>query len=308
MFTLVPVILAGGEGKRLWPLSSSESPKQFLGLGKGGESLFAAAYKRATMVAPSRNIIVVTRKNFAQQTWREIRKIDTASKSQAILEPCGRNTAAAIAIAALHAAHHFENPVLWVMPSDHYIEKPFNLANAVKESAQAANMGKIITFGITPFRADSNYGHMICGQELSQYNNLFGVKLFLEKPQGKRLEWFMQQKNCVWNSGMFMFSAHTILKHIKTRGKLIVDIANHAYKTASTTQYGLLADSNIYSSLPSLSIDKLVMEDNENLAVRPIDIGWSDVGTWQSLWELSQRKILDGLPLEKFLLHTQSAA
>lgn len=308
MFTLIPVILAGGEGKRLWPLSSAESPKQFLHIGKGGESLFVAAYKRALMVAPSRNIIVVTRKSFARQTWQEIRNIDYTSKSQALLEPCGKNTAAAITLAAIHALNHFENPILWVMPSDHYIEKPFNLINAIQESVQAAHMGKIVTFGIPPCRADGNYGHMICGEELSQHHNLFGVKLFLEKPQGKRLEWFMQQKNCVWNSGMFMFSAHTILKHIKTRGKLVVDLANHAYKTASSTQYGLLANSKSYTNLPSFSIDKLVMEDNKNLAVRPVDIGWSDVGTWQSLWELSQSKALDGLPLEKFLLHTQSAA
>jgi mannose-1-phosphate guanylyltransferase len=308
MFTLIPVILAGGEGKRLWPLSSSESPKQFLGLGKGGESLFSDAYKHALMVAPSQNIIIVTRKNFDQQVWKEIRRIDATSKSQAILEPCGRNTAAAIAMAAIHAAHHFENPVLWVMPSDHYIEKPFNLATAVRESAHAANTGNIITFGIPPFRADGNYGHIICGQELGQYNNLFDVKLFLEKPQGNRLEWFMQQKNCVWNSGMFMFSANTILKHIKTRSSLIVDLANQSYNKASQTQYGLLAHNETYINLPSISIDKLVMEDNKNLLVRPVDIGWSDIGTWESLWELSQRNILEGQPLEKFLLHTQSTA
>lgn len=308
MLTLVPVILAGGEGKRLAPLSSPATPKQFLRLGKGGESLFAAAYKRSLMVAPSSNILVVTRKTMARQTWRSIKEVDKISKSHVILEPCGKNTAAAITMAAIHALTHFENPVLWVMPSDHYIEKPFTLINAVQESAIAAAEGKIVTFGIPPCRSDSNYGHMIPGEGLKNHPDLHRVKLFLEKPQGQRLEWLMQQEGCLWNSGMFMFSAQTILKHCKTRGKLVVEAVNRAYKAGTPSSFGLMADSKSYTGMPSISIDKLVMEDNENLVVRPVDIGWSDVGTWQSLWELSQKKALDGLPLDKFLSHIQSAA
>ncbi len=308
MFTLIPVILSSEKGKGLWPLNSEQSPKQFLRLGKKGESLFAAAYKRALMVAPSRNIIIVTQKDFARRTWVEIRNINKLSKSQAIIEPCNRNTSAAIAMAAIHALNYFENPVLWVMPSDHYIEKPFSLINAVQESAHAAYMDKIVTFGTLPLKADSNYGHMICGQELYNYNNLFSVDLFLEKPQGKRLEWFMQQKNCVWNSGMFLFSAHNILKHIKTRMKSVVDYAAIAYKTSKPTQIGLLAKHDVYKHIPSISIEKLVIENNENLVVRPVDIGWSGIVTWQCLTELYQKKSFDGVPLEKFLLHAESVA
>jgi mannose-1-phosphate guanylyltransferase/mannose-6-phosphate isomerase len=308
MFTLIPVILAGGEGKRLWPLSSAESPKQFLGLGKDGKSLFSASYKRALMVAPSSNIIVVTRESFARQAWAEIKTIDKKSKATAILEPFGRNTAAAISMAAMHALSNFENPVLWVMPSDHYIEKPFSLINAVQESAEVANAGKVVTFGVLPDRINGNYGHIICGDEINRYHNLFGVKLFIEKPQGRRLEWFMRQNNCVWNSGMFMFSADTILKQIKTRNQAMVAYANRAYTSATQTKYGLLASGDAYENLPDLSIDKLVMENNENLVVRPVDMGWSDVGTWQSLWELSQKESIGGKPLEKFLQYTKSAA
>lgn len=308
MLTLVPVILAGGEGKRLAPLSSPTTPKQFLRLGKGGESLFAAAYKRSLMVAPSQHILVITRKSMARQTWRGIREVDRTSKSSVILEPYGKNTAAAITTAAIYALNNFENPVLWVMPSDHYIEKPFTLINAVQESINAAAEGKIVTFGIPPHRSDSNYGHIIPGTPLKGHHDLHKVKLFAEKPKGEKLEWLMQHENCLWNSGMFMFSAQTILKHCKARGKLVVDSVTRSYKAGTPSPFGLILDSKSYAGTPSISIDHLVMEQNDNLLVRPVDIGWSDVGTWQSLWELSQRKVLDGLPLDKFLSHIQNVA
>jgi mannose-1-phosphate guanylyltransferase len=308
MITLIPVILAGGEGKRLAPISSPEAPKQFLRFGKDGESLFASAYKRALMATSSQNLIIVTQETMARQTWREIHDVDRTSKSHVILEPSGRNTAAAIAMAAIHALNHFENPVLWVMPSDHYIEKPFALINAIHESETAAAEGHIVTFGTTPTRNDSNYGHIIPGEKLSLHPNLYNVKFFLEKPEGKRLEWLMQQDNCLWNSGMFMFSAKTILKHLKTRSKLVVNYAQNAYKTGKTSAFGLVADNNSYSKLPALSIDKLVMENNENVVVRQVDIGWSDVGTWHSLRELSQKKDVNFEMLEKFLAQGQSVA
>ncbi len=308
MFTLIPVILAGGEGSRLWPLSSSDNPKQFLRLAKGGESLFASTYKRALNIAPSHNIVVVTRKKFARQAWQEIKNIDKKSKAQAILEPMGKNTAAAITIAAMHAISHFTNPVLWVMPSDHYIEKPFNLLSAVQESFYAANNGFIISFGIKPNRANENYGHILVDSGVPKYTGLHKVSLFIEKPTGRRLDWFMQNQNCLWNSGMFVFSANDILKHIKSRNNVLVDNITKAYKEAKQVQYGLLAESAAYNNVPNISIDKLVMENNENLLVKPVNIGWSDVGTWQSLWELSQKLDFKGGPLEKFLFKIQDVA
>jgi hypothetical protein len=308
MFTIIPVILAGGEGRKLWPLSSEQSPKQFLPLGKNGESLFASAYKRAMMVAPSSHIVVVTKEFYARQTWQEIHKIDRQSKSQLLLEPQSRNTAAAVTMAAIHALNYFEHPVLWVMPSDSYVEKPRSLINAVLESAQVANSDKIVTFGTIPLRKDGNLGHMICGEESAQHKNLFNINLFIEKPQGQRLEWFMQQKNCLWDSGMFMFSGYTILKHIKSRGKFLVDAASHAYKNAKHSQFGLMADATSYNNLPQFSIDKLVMEDNINLMARPVDVGLSDVGTWQNLQELSSLKMLNRISLAEFSAYFQSAA
>gem|GEM_PF-1278927 len=308
MFTLVPIILAGGEGIKLWPLSSEKSPKQFLPLGKNGDSLFASTYKRAMMVAPSRNIVIVTKGRYARQTWREIHNIDRHSKSQLLLEPCSRNTAASITMAAIHALNYFEHPILWVMPSDHYVEKPCSLVNAVLESANVAHSDRIVTFGAIPSRKDGNLGHMICGEENLRHKNIFDIKLFIEKPQGARLDWFMQQKNCLWNSGMFMFSGYTILKHIKSRSRPVVDCASLAYKNATQTPLGLVADLNSYANLPSFSIDKLVMEENANLVARPVDVGWSDFGTWKNLWELNQSKAMELMPLERFANYSHSAA
>lgn len=307
MFTLVPVILAKSEEGGLWPLGSG-SHKQFLPMGKNGETLFSAAYKRALMVAPSRNILVVTPNNAARQSWQEIRNINKKSKAQAILEPLDKNSAAAVAMAAVHALNYFENPVLWVMPSDQYVEKPFSLVNAVQEAAQKATSDKIVSFATLPSDNDGNYGHMVCGQELHDHHNLFTVKLFLEKPRGARLQWFNEQQNFMRSTGMFMFSAQQILKYMKSRNKLLVNAASHAYKNAVPTKFGLLAGIKSYSELPAFSLEKLVMEDNTKLVARPVNIGWRAIDSWKSLQEVTITKASFGQELERFLLRGRNAA
>lgn len=290
MFTLVPVILAGGESQRLWPISSAGAPKQFMNLGKDGETLFAASYKRALSVAPSRNIVIVTKQDFGQQVWDEVKKHDRKSKAQAILEPCARNTAAAVAMAAIHALNHFENPVLWVMPSDHYIEKPYQLINAVQESANAACNNNMVSFGILPGRTDVACGHMICDKELYDSNNLFKVKLFIDNPTGARLKWFAAQSNCLLNTGMYLFSAASVLKHLKTCSKKLVNVAGSAYRDAREVKHGLLLDDEYYQDMPLLSIDKLM--EGSNLVVRPVNVGLTGVRTIEDLVFVSKKNFI----------------
>lgn len=308
MSTLVPVILAGGGGTRLRPLSSSSKPKQFLKLVKDvDDTLFQSSVRRALMVAEPSNIITIALDEYKGTIYKQLAVIDKKLNRHVILEPFGRNTAAAIAAAAVYAANNFDDPILWVIPSDHLIINDSELKTAVQKTTNAARHGKIAVFGIEPTRADSNYGYIIGGDPLKYHTYMHSVRKFIEKPKGENLKWALEQKNCWWNSGMFVLSAYTLFREMKRKGGNTLKAASLAYKYGRQSQYGFHLNDKCYALMESLPIDKLVMETSLDLVVHPVNIGWSDVGSWHSLWELSQQEGR-GRPLDNFLEKLERAA
>jgi mannose-1-phosphate guanylyltransferase/mannose-6-phosphate isomerase len=301
MPTIVPVLLAGGEGRRLQPLSSASRPKQFLRLIKNiDDTLFQASAKRALMVADAENIITIAGENYKDLVHQQLSQIDNNLNKNVILEPCGRNTTAAITAAAIHAASHFSNPILWIIPTDHMIEGESSLLQAIKKSALNAWHGKIVLFGIKPTREDSNYGYIIAGDKLEGENH-FSVKLFIEKPSGAPLQWAMAQKHCWWNSGMFLLSAETLFLEMKKKDLATLKAVSGAYTNGKNTQFGITLDEGNYAFIKANPIDKVIMEKSKRLVVYPVDINWSDVGSWQSLWELTCHESGDENILDNFL-------
>jgi mannose-1-phosphate guanylyltransferase/mannose-6-phosphate isomerase len=280
MSIIIPIILAGGEGSRLWPLSSPSSPKQFLKIiPDSDDSLLQATAKRALMLAKPEHIITVAAQKHQEITNKQLKHVDKKLCKNIILEPCRRNTAPAIAAATIYALEKFHNPILWVMPSDHIISNNINLQNAIEQSLTDALNGKIGLFGITPSRADSNYGYII-GDEL------LNVEKFIEKPQGDVLQDIMAKKNKWWNSGMFLFLATTLIAEMKRENLATFKLVSDAYIGGRQSE-GFILDSAAYEKITPIAIDRMVMEKSKNLKIIPVDIGWKDIGSWQSLCEIN---------------------
>jgi mannose-1-phosphate guanylyltransferase/mannose-6-phosphate isomerase len=307
MPTIVPVILAGGEGKRLQPLSSATRPKQFLKLIKNTEdSLFQASARRALMVANAENIITVVSENYKKLANQQLEQINNNLNKNVLLEPCGRNTTAAIITAAIHAASNFSNPILWVMPSDHMIERPENLYDAVNKSVKDAWHGNIVLFGIKPTREDSNYGYIIGGDKLD--GNRFAVSKFIEKPSGPALQSLQKEENFWWNSGMFLLSTEALFLEMKKNNLATLKAASKAYTNATSCKFGLALNNDDYAAIEASPIDKAIIEKTSKLIVNPVDVEWSDVGSWQSLWELTRQESGDGNILDYLLTKIKRAA
>jgi mannose-1-phosphate guanylyltransferase/mannose-6-phosphate isomerase len=303
MPTIVPVLLAGGEGTRL-PLNSIK-PKQFLKL-NGEQTLLQDSVTRAMMVAEPEQIITIASEKHRHLALSQLQEIHPDLEKNIILEPCGRNTAAAVISAAIHAANNFEDPILWIIPSDHMIVRANILKETVQKSLKDARQGKIVLFGINPTRADSNYGYIIGGERLYKEKEMRKVLMFMEKPTGAPLEWAMCQQNCMWNSGMFLLSAATLFTETKRQNSTLLQLVNSAYKNKTASNFGIVLNQKYYFEIQSAPIDKVIMEKSKNLVVTPVDIGWADVGSWQSLWEMSKED--GGDALDNFLLRIAKAA
>ncbi len=304
---IIPVILAGGSGKRLWPLSSEQKPKQFLRLDKNSNlSLLQATTKRVLEVAEPENIIVVTSENYAEEVFQQLEFIDKKTTKNILLEPIAKNTAAAIGVAALYAEQKFKDAILWIVPADHVMEDSQPLIQVIKLSSDLIK-DQILTFGIKPNRVEKGYGYMLAGEE--KYTGMYSVDDFIEKPPEEIAENLIEKENCYWNSGIFYVSAKTVLNQVGSKN---IDFLRQIYELdrgKEKTKFGYIYSKENYENIEAISIDKMVMERNKNLLVCPISIGWSDVGSWQSLWESSQKDDQEGLsPLEKFLNKIKKAA
>lgn len=301
MHGIIPVILAGGEGNRLKPLSTETKPKQFLNLSPNTNnlSLLQETAKRALEISEAKNVVTISSYKYKDITHQQLHEINPQLCNNIILEPCSKNTAAAITLAALHVAHNHVNPVFAILPSDHFVEDSQKLTSALKHSIAAARRGKIILFGINPTRADSNYGYIV-GNESSIFNDLYNVNSFVEKPCGANLKLIMSYKQKWWNSGIFLMSTRTLFSELKRGNIDILSQASKAYTNKDLSENGMIIDKGEYSKIKPISIDKAVIEQCSNLLLKPINVGWMDLGSWQSVWEISQQEG-KGTPLENFL-------
>lgn len=291
---IVPVIMAGGNGSRLWPLSRTLFPKQFLKL-QGEQSMLLSTLHRLEGLSCGAPIVICNEQHrfIVAEQLRQLTLLD----NNIILEPAGRNTAPAVALAALAIQkNNPENdPLMLVLAADHAIKFPELFRNAIIDATIHANAGKLVTFGIVPAAVETGYGYIKRGQNANPSGGFsaFQVDRFVEKPDFKTAESYLLSGEYYWNSGMFLFRASRYLEELK---KFRPDIYNACEK--ATSSIGLDMDfirieNEAFLSCPDESIDYAVMENTQDAVVVPMDVGWSDVGSWSSLWNISD-KTVDG--------------
>ncbi|MFQ5784335.1 MAG: mannose-1-phosphate guanylyltransferase/mannose-6-phosphate isomerase [Alphaproteobacteria bacterium] len=288
MATLVPVLLAGGVGSRLWPTSREIYPKQLLDL-TGDGSLLQQAARRALAATPAGQVVTVTTEGQYFLVLDQLRDVDEGLCRHVIAEPVGRNTAAAVALAAVYAAERFDHATLWIAPADHVIRDPKAMAAAVARARRAADDGRLVTFGITPDEPDPNFGYIRRGAALDGLDGAFAVESFIEKPARAEAERLLAAGDCLWNSGMFVFAAETLLAELERTAPEVIEGVRAALAGAKADDGPFRLPAETYGAVPALPIDKAVMERSGAVAVVPVEVGWSDVGSWQRLWEVSEK-------------------
>jgi mannose-1-phosphate guanylyltransferase len=279
---IVPVVLSGGGGSRLWPFSTNDAPKQFLPL-IGERTLFQEALERVRDRARFSSPIVVGSVRHAELCEGEL--MGEKGQARLILEPCARNTAAAIVMAASVAREeHGEDALLLVMPSDHVIEDVPAFHEAVDRAGAAACGGRLVTFGIRPTGPDTGYGYLRMGPEVAP--GVMEVARFVEKPTLGVAEAMVAGGEHLWNAGIFLFRVGTLLEEVMRVAPAIGGHAQESIRTATREGIRIIPDAASLSDCPSVSIDYAVMEHASNVAVVPMSPGWSDLGSWDALASL----------------------
>ncbi|CAH9056415.1 Mannose-1-phosphate guanylyltransferase 1 [Pseudoalteromonas holothuriae] len=282
-----PVIIAGGVGTRLWPLSREKYPKQFLALGDSENTLFQDTLLRLNGLEHSRPLIICNEEHrfIAAEQLRQIEVHD----AQILLEPIGRNTAPAITLAALKAIERGDDPILCVLPADHVIgdERAFHVA--IEQAQVLAKKNHLVTFGIIPTRAETGYGYIKKGKPHARY--AYKVDSFVEKPTLELAQKYLDSSQYYWNSGMFMFKASRYLHEIKHHQPKIYHACQHALEQQKLDLDFIRINDKAFAACPSNSIDYAVMEQTKYGVVLPLDASWSDVGEFSALWNISSRDV-----------------
>ncbi len=284
---IVPVILSGGSGTRLWPLSRAMYPKQFIDFFNGtGRSLLGATLERLGSNQNFAAPIVVCNSDHRFLVREELAR--ARLEPQAILlEPVARNTAAAVAAAALLAQARDGDAILLVMPSDHVIGDTAGFLAGVKRAAEIAVKGRLVLFGIEADAPHTGYGYIRKGAALNGSGGAFAVEAFCEKPDRAKAEGYLAQGGYFWNSGIFVLNARTYLEELQRLDPAIYEAARGALDNASEDMDFLRLENASFAASPNISIDYAVMEKTTAAAMLPLAVGWSDVGSWSSLWDIA---------------------
>jgi mannose-1-phosphate guanylyltransferase/mannose-1-phosphate guanylyltransferase/mannose-6-phosphate isomerase len=282
---IVPVILSGGTGTRLWPLSREAYPKQFWPLLAGGTMLQeTAARARGAGFAPPVVVCGEPHRFLVAEQLREAGFED----ARIVLEPAARNSAAAIAAAAVIVGETAPDAVLWIMAADAAVKDVAALRRALEAAAAAARAGRIATFGIRPTTPETGYGYIEADGELPGAEGARAVARFVEKPDAATAERFLAGGRHLWNSGMFVATAATLLAELETHAPAVLS-AVRAAVAGGTRDLGFIRLGEGFGAAPSISIDHAVMERTSLAAVVPCNPGWSDVGSWASLWDIAEK-------------------
>lgn len=278
---LVPVIIAGGSGTRLWPLSRSLYPKQFLPL-VSDKTMLQETLLRLNGLETAFPITICN-EDHRFIVAEQLRAIDQLGP--VILEPEGRNTAPAVALAA-HVITEENDPLLLILPADHVINDAKAFVGAIEKAIPLANQGKLVTFGIIPQCAHTGYGYIECGQSI---DNGFEVNKFVEKPNKKTAQSYIDSEKYYWNSGMFLFKGSCYLAQLKKHRPDISAACSASLKGRTIDLDFIRVNIDEFLNCPEDSIDYAVMEKTEDAVVVPLCAGWSDIGSWSALWSIDKK-------------------
>ncbi|EOX4280279.1 mannose-1-phosphate guanylyltransferase/mannose-6-phosphate isomerase [Vibrio cholerae] len=285
MTSILPVIMAGGSGSRLWPMSRTHYPKQFLSL-TSDLTMLQETIKRLDGLEHS-PVSLICNEEHRFLVAEQLRSAQM-SHSGILLEPFGRNTAPAVALSAIHSQVNGDDPILLVLAADHLIKKNDVFIQTIQQSLPFAKQGKLVTFGIMPTKPETGYGYIRRGEQLEQSGG-YKVDAFVEKPSLDVAERYVASGEYYWNSGMFMFKASRYLEELNKFRPDILTAVKAAYAGAHSDLDFIRLDVNEFEACADESIDYAVMERTNDAVVVPMDAGWSDVGAWSSLWEVSDK-------------------
>lgn len=279
---LVPVILAGGSGTRLWPMSRAMYPKQFLPLLEADESMLQLTVQRLQGLSNLDKPILLCNDEHRFLAEEQLRQINSQSQGL-ILEPVGRNTAPAIAASAFHAVKSSEEALLLVLAADHDIKNIPVFHEAIDKAVDLAEQGKLVTFGIVADHPETGYGYIQRGESLSE--GTFSINEFREKPDIETAKAYLASGDYLWNSGMFVFKASVYLQELEKYRPELYEASRLAYEASTHDLNFIRLDEKLFSACPSESIDYAVMENTKNSAVVSLDAGWNDLGSWESVYK-----------------------
>ena len=284
---VVPVILSGGSGTRLWPLSRQQYPKQFLNL-TGNHSMFQETLLRLNGVKDLSDPIIICNTNHRFLVAEQLNQIDFKNSS-VLLEPIGRNTAPAITAAAMQLINNFDakDSIMLVLSSDHVINDIGEFQKKINLAKNHAKNGGLVTFGIVPNSPNTGFGYINYINELS--SEIFEVNKFVEKPDKKTAESYLKDGCYLWNSGMFMFQPELLVKELSIHCIEIVNAVRESLENANHDLDFIRLEAEAFKSSPDISIDYALLEKSNNVVVVKLDAGWSDVGSWTSLYEISKK-------------------
>ena len=290
---IVPIILAGGTGSRLWPLSRNSLPKQFLNIsGEDKYTMLQKTYKRIENIENIAKPIIICNEEHRFVVGDQMNKINIKPLS-ILLEPEGRNTAPAIAISCLKALEEYKDPILLILSSDHEIKNITEFQNSIKQSLNLAQEGKLVIFGIIPTYPSTGYGYIKSLNKLNSENYLSSkVEKFIEKPDKETAQKLFKDKHFTWNSGMFVFKASSILNELKVFAPGIIKNCEQCLTYSQKDLDFLRLDKKYFNNCQNISIDYAVLEKTKKAHVLPLNCGWDDIGTWDSLWKISKKDSL----------------
>ncbi|MCG2582384.1 MAG: mannose-1-phosphate guanylyltransferase/mannose-6-phosphate isomerase [Marinobacter sp.] len=282
---ICPVVMAGGTGSRLWPLSRQLNPKQFLALTDENQTMLQATVSRLDGITVADPVLICNEEHrfLAAEQMRAIGR----EQSRIILEPVGRNTAPAIALAAMVLQEAGDDPLMLVLAADHLIEDVAAFHQSIEQAIPLAEEGKLVTFGIVPVKAETGYGYIQQGAGFP--GGGAAVKAFVEKPDEQTARQYLESGDYLWNSGMFLFRASRYLDELKTYRPDIYEACKAALADSSQDLHFSRVNAEAFAACPDESIDYAVMENTADAAVVPLEAGWSDIGSWSALWEVSSK-------------------